>query len=128
MSGVPLAPADRTTIFLALIVRGVCLAVMNSGFGTGMNVSYQPRDVKHNSCSCQALTKFGIALELNANGLFVVVKQDSDDLLLAHDVQVGVVAALDLVVHISVSSILTPPVRADVLQPPFGGIVRVEVL
>jgi len=49
MSGVPFAPADRTTIFLALTVRGVCLAVINSGFGTGRKVSYQPQDAKHSN-------------------------------------------------------------------------------
>lgn len=74
------------------------------------------------------LTKLGVALILNAHGLLVIVKQNPDDLLLTHNVQVGVVTALELVVHISVSSILPPPVWADVLQPSLGGVVRVEVL
>ena len=65
---------------------------------------------------------------LNTNGLLVVVEQNSDDLLLAHNVQVGVVATLKLVVNVSVSSILTPAVGTNVLQPSFGGVVRVEVL
>ena len=76
----------------------------------------------------KALTKFGVALILNTNGLLVLVEQDSDDLLLAYNMQVGVIAALELVVHISVSSILSPSVRAYILQPSFGGIVRVKVL
>lgn len=75
-----------------------------------------------------ALTEFGIALVLNANGLLVVVEQDSDDLLLAHNVQIGVIATLELVVNISVSSILTPAIGTDVLQPSFSGVVSVEVL
>ena len=75
-----------------------------------------------------ALTEFGIALILDANGFFVVVKQDSDDLLLAHYMQVGVVAALKLVVYISMSSILTPAIGTDVHQPSFSGVVSVEVL
>jgi len=76
----------------------------------------------------KALTELGVALILNTNGLFVVVKQNSDDLLLAYDMQVWVVAALELVVYISVSGILSPSVRANILQPSFGGIVRVKVL
>lgn len=76
----------------------------------------------------KALTEFGVALILNTNGLLVLVEQDSDDLLLAYNMQVGVVAALELVVYISVSSILSPSVRANILQPSFGGIVRVKVL
>jgi hypothetical protein len=79
-------------------------------------------------CHQKALTEFGIALVLNSNGLLVIVEQDSDDLLLAYNMQVGVIAALELVVYISVSSILSPSVRADILQPSFGGIVRVKVL
>lgn len=78
---------------------------------------------------CQkALTEFGVALILNTNGLLVVVKQDSDNLLLAYNMQVRVIAALELTVDISVSSILSPSVWADILQPSFGGIVRVKVL
>jgi hypothetical protein len=74
------------------------------------------------------LTEFRIALELNTNSLLVVIEQNSDNLLLAHNVQVGVVAALELVVHISVSGILSPSVGPDVLQPPLSGVVRIEVL
>lgn len=124
----PFAPADMTTIFLALTARGVCLAVMNSGFGTVMAVNCQPPEFQDEYKLNQARTKFGVALILNTNGLLVVVKQDSHDLLLAYNMQVGVVAALELVVYISVSSILSPSVRSDVLQPSFGGIVRVKVL
>ena len=78
--------------------------------------------------SQMALTEFGVALILNTNGLLVVVKQDSYNLLLAYDMQVRVVAALELIVNISVSSILSPSIWADILQPSFGGIVRVKVL
>lgn len=78
--------------------------------------------------SQMALTEFGVALILNTNGLLVVVKQDSYNLLLAYNMQVRVVAALELIVNISVSSILSPSIWADILQPSFGGIVRVKVL
>jgi hypothetical protein len=78
--------------------------------------------------SQMALTEFGVALILNTNGLLVVVKQDSYNLLLAYNMQVRVVAALELIVNISVSSILSPSIWADILQPSFGGIIRVKVL
>jgi hypothetical protein len=58
----------------------------------------------------RALTEFGIALILHTNGLLVVVEQDSDDLLLAHDVQVGIIAALELVVYVAVRGVLPTPV------------------
>lgn len=101
----------------------------------------------------RALTEFGIALILDTNCFLVLVEQDSDDLLFAHDVQVGIVAALELVVHVAMCCILPTPVGAgreekkgvskasqtpilvvssdlspNVFKPPLCGIVRVEVL
>jgi hypothetical protein len=60
----------------------------------------------------RALTEFGIALILDTDGLFVIVEQNSDDLLLAHNVQVGIVATLELVVHIAMGGVLTPSIFA----------------
>jgi phage baseplate assembly protein W len=101
---------------------------MNSGFGTKMIVSYYLAMPGALLDLQRSLTELGVTLILNANGLLVVVEQNSDNLLLAHNVQVGVVATLELVVHISVSSILASAVGTNVLQPSFGGVVGVEVL
>lgn len=96
---------------------------MNSGFGTGREVSYQSPSALH-----RALTEFRVALVLNTNSFLILIKQNPNNLLLAHDMQIRILATLDLIVHISMSSILTPPVGPDVLQPPFSGIVRIEIL
>lgn len=69
-----------------------------------------------------------VGLVLHACGLLVAVKKDTDDLLLAKDVQVRIVATLDLRVDEAVGSILAPPVAANVLEPSFGGVVGIEIL
>ena len=69
-----------------------------------------------------------VGLVLHACGLLVAVEKDTDDLLLAKDVQVRIIASLDLGVDEAVGSILAPPVAANVLEPSFGGVVGIEIL
>lgn len=72
--------------------------------------------------------ELGVALIFDADGSLVVVEQYSNDLLLAQDVQLGIVPAPQLRVKVPVRRILTPAVGPNILQPTFCSIVGVKIL
>jgi hypothetical protein len=72
--------------------------------------------------------RLGVGLVLNPDSALVVVKQDLDHLLVANDMEIGVLATPQLRVDVSVGGVLSSTVGADVLHPAFRAVVGVEVL
>ena len=67
----------------------------------------------------------GVGPKLNANGAFGI-EEDLDDLSLAQNMQVWIVATLQFGVEESVGRILTPAIRPNISQPAFCAVVGVK--
>ena len=72
--------------------------------------------------------RLGVGLVLDSDGAFVAIEQDFDHLLITHDVKVGVFAAPQFRVDVSVGGILSSTIGTNVLHPAFRAIVGIEVL
>jgi hypothetical protein len=72
--------------------------------------------------------RLGIGLVLDTDGAFVVIEQDFDHLLIADNVQVGILAAPQFRVDVPVSGVLSSTVGADILHPAFCAVVGIKVL